>query len=89
MADNLENTDSSQPNQDDARDEALQRVVERVTSWQESATDGTIAAELESGLRDAGITLTADQQERLVQQISDGEHVDVADYSASAEGGPA
>lgn len=89
MADNRENTDSNQPRQDDARDEALQRVVERVTSWQETATEGTIASELESGLRDAGITLTADQRERLVQQISDGDHVDVSDYSASAEGGPA
>lgn len=84
MADN--NTD--QMDQDDARAEALQRVVERVNAWQETATDGTIAEELDRGLRDAGITLNDTERERLVAQISAGKRVDVSDYNETG-GGPA
>lgn len=84
MADN--NTD--QMDQNDARAEALQRVIERVNAWQETATDGTIADELDRGLRDAGITLGDAERERLITQISDGADVDVSDYNQTG-GGPA
>ena len=61
----------------DARTEALRNVVERVTSWQETATEGTIREELDSALDEVGIGLTDAQRERVTQQISDGAEVDV------------
>ncbi|MFC6697386.1 hypothetical protein [Nocardioides daphniae] len=76
-------------NQDNARTEALQRVVERVTSWQETATEGTIHDELDKGLREAGITLTEAQRDQVAEDISEGREVDVASLGASDEGGPA
>ena len=61
----------------DARTEALRNVVDRVTSWQESAPDGTIRDELDSALDEVGIDLSEAQRERITQQISDGDEVDV------------
>ena len=74
-------------NQQDARTEALRGVVERVTSWQESATDGTIHDELDRGLAEAGVTLTDEQRDRVAQQISDGQEVDVEALASDSEGG--
>lgn len=76
-------------NQDNARTEALHRVVERVNAWQETATDGVIHDELDKGLREAGITLTDAQRDQLVADISAGREVDVAALAATDEGGPA
>ncbi|KRF11365.1 hypothetical protein ASG90_16550 [Nocardioides sp. Soil797] len=77
-------------NQDDARTEALHRVVERVTAWQETATEGTIEDELDKGLREAGVTLTAEQRDLLAEQISAGADVDVVALAGHPdEGGPA
>jgi hypothetical protein len=61
----------------DARTEALRNVVDRVTAWQESATDGTIREELDSALGEVGIDLTDAQREQVTRQISDGQDVDV------------
>lgn len=94
MTDNVDKTPETQtpetqtPDQDQARAEALERVVERVNAWQETATEGTIADELDRGLREAGLALTDEQRDRLVQQISDGADVDVRDYNETG-GGPA
>lgn len=76
-------------NQDSARIEALQNVVQRVTSWQETATEGTIHDELDKGLREAGITLTDEQRDHVTTEISEGREVDVAALGATGEGGPA
>ncbi|QZY28792.1 hypothetical protein [Nocardioides coralli] len=73
--------------QQQARTEALERVVERVTSWQETATEGTVHEELDRGLREAGVTLTQDQRDRVAHQISEGEEVDVQELAADSEGG--
>ena len=70
-----------------ARREALERVVERVTAWQETATEGTVREELDRGLAEAGVTLTAGQLEDVAGRISDGGAVDVARLAADAEGG--
>jgi hypothetical protein len=76
--------------QNEARTEALHRVIERVTAWQETATDGTIHDELDRGLAEAGVTLTDEQRDRVAQQISDGQQVDLATLTADSEaGGPA
>ena len=88
-------TDQEEPNMPDmdqqaTRTEALERVVERVNAWQETATEGTIHDELDRGLREAGVTLTDQQRDELAEQISSGQHVDVAAYAADSEsGGPA
>jgi hypothetical protein len=80
----------SEMSQQDARIAALQGVVDRVSSWQETAPEGTIEDELDRGLREAGVTLTDEQRERVTQQISDGQEVDVQALAADSEdGGPA
>lgn len=61
----------------DARTEALRNVVDRVTSWQETATEGTIREELDSALGEVGIDLTDAQREQVTHQISEGQDVDV------------
>lgn len=66
----------------EAKTEALRNVVDRVTSWQESATDGTIREELDSALAEVGIDLTDAQREAVTQHISDGHEVDVAALAA-------
>lgn len=77
-------------NQDDARVQALQGVVERVTAWQETAPEGTIRHELVKALHEAGVTLTEEQQEFVTERISRQEDVDVDLLAAhSGEGGPA
>lgn len=73
--------------QQQTRTEALERVVERVRAWQETATEGTIHDELERGLREAGVTLSEDRRRALADQIAEGEQVDVAAYAADSEGG--
>ena len=59
--------------QNSARREALERVVEKVVSWQETATEGTVHEELDRGLAEAGITLTDAQRDDLARRISDGD----------------
>lgn len=80
----------SEMSQQDARVAALQGVVDRVSSWQETAPDGTIHDELDRGLQEAGVTLTSEQRDQVVRQISEGEEVDVAALASDSEaGGPA
>ena len=61
----------------DARTEALRNVVDRVSSWQETATDGTIREELDRALAEIGLELSDAEREQITQQISDGQDVDV------------
>lgn len=76
-----------QNDQQGARVQALRGVVDRVTTSQETAPEGTIHDELEHGLREAGVTLTAEQRERVAEQIGAGEKVDVEALAADSEGG--
>ena len=73
--------------QHDARRQALKGVIDRVTSWQEIATEGTVQDELDRGLAEAGVTLTEEQKDDLVQRISDGDAVDLDMLNAYSEGG--
>jgi len=77
------------PEQDQhaARREALERVVERVTAWQETATEGTVHDELDRGLAEAGVTLTPEQRDDVARRITAGDPVDIDRLSADAEGG--
>ena len=49
--------------------EAVQAVVDRVSSYQESAPEGTVEKELREGLRDAGVDLGDHDVTRLVEAI--------------------
>jgi len=73
--------------QHDARRQALKGVIDRVTSWQETATEGTVQEELDRGLAEAGVTLTEEQKDDVVQRISDGDEVDLDMLNAHVEGG--
>lgn len=63
--------------------EAVQAVVDRVTSWQDGATEGTVAEELRKGFAESGIEVTEDEVSKLADAIED-EHgaVDAADVLA-------
>ena len=52
--------------------EAIQAVVDRVSSYQESAPEGTVRAELGDALGEAGLDLPADDVTRLVEAIEAG-----------------
>ncbi len=56
--------------------QAAQAVVDRVTSYQESAPEGTVEKELREGLDEAGVQLGDDDVRRLVtaiEQLDEGE----------------
>ena len=61
----------------EARVEALQAVVDRVSSWQESAPEETIREELDAALVDVGLDLDEGVKKRIVHQIHEDETVDV------------
>lgn len=49
--------------------EAVQAVVDRVTSWQDGATEGTVEEELRKGASEVGVDLSADEVTRLADAI--------------------
>jgi hypothetical protein len=55
----------------DERLEAIQAVVDRVTSWQDGATEGTVADELRRGADEVGVELSEDEVTRLADVIED------------------
>jgi hypothetical protein len=63
---NDENTDTPRST---ATVEAVQAVVDRVSSYQESAPEGTVETELRSGLDEAGVQLTDRDVTRLAEAI--------------------
>jgi hypothetical protein len=58
--------------------EAVQAVVDRITSWQDGATEETVRDELLRGLAEAHVDVTADFVEEVVRRVRGGsEHFDV------------
>lgn len=55
---------------------AIQAVVDRVSSWQDGATEGTVAEELRKGADEVGVDLTDDEVVRLADAI-ESEHGEV------------
>lgn len=53
----------------DARIEALQAVVDRMTSWQDTAPDGTVETELRRGLDEAGVPVEDHEVAALVDAL--------------------
>jgi len=49
--------------------EAVQAVVDRVTSWQDGATEGTVEDELRKGATEVGVDLSDDDITKLADAI--------------------
>jgi hypothetical protein len=49
--------------------EAIQAVVDRVTSWQDGATEGTVADELRKGCAEVGVEISHAELTRLADAI--------------------
>jgi hypothetical protein len=49
--------------------EAIQAVVDRVTSWQDGATEGTVADELRKGFAETGVDVPDDDVTKLADAI--------------------
>ena len=63
--------------------EAVQAVVDRVSSWQETATEGTVAEELRKGASEVGVDLNDDEIARLTDAIENQQgNVDAASVLA-------
>ena len=54
---------------DNEKLEAVQAVVDRVSSWQDGATEGTVEAELRKGATEVGVDLTDQDITRLAEAI--------------------
>lgn len=62
----------------DAHVEVLQAVVDRVTSWQDGATEETVRKELDDALAQSDADVAQDTRESIVRRIvDDGAHFDV------------
>ena len=55
----------------DERTEAIQAVVDRVTSWQDGATEGTVEHELRDGFAEAGVDVPDGDVRKLADAIQD------------------
>jgi len=55
------------------RIEAVQAVVDRVTSWQDGATEGTVEEELRKGFAEVGVEV-ADHEVRALADAIESEH---------------
>jgi hypothetical protein len=61
-----------------AKVEAVQAVVDRITSWQDGATEETVRDELRRGLAEADLDVPTDFVEEVVRRVREGsEHFDV------------
>ena len=58
---------------DNDRLEAIQTVVDRVTSWQDGAPEGTVADELRRGFTEVGVEVDDSEVTRLADAIQTAE----------------
>jgi hypothetical protein len=61
---------------DQDRMTAIQAVADRVTSWQDGATEGTVESELRRGAEEVGVDLSDEEIHKLAGVIED-EHAAV------------
>ena len=54
----------------DEKTEAIQAVVDRVTSWQDGATESTVEDELRSGFTEVGVDVSDSDVKRLADAIA-------------------
>lgn len=57
------------PGMSDEKMEAIQNVVDRVTSWQDGATEGTVEAELRKGFGEVGVEVSDADTRKLADAI--------------------
>lgn len=62
--------------------EAIQIVVDRVSSWQESATEGTVEQELRDGFQEVGVSVDEADVTKLAEAIKADGQVDAASVLA-------
>lgn len=62
-------TESNQSSLTDEQITAVQGVVDRVNSYQETAPEGTVESNLREGLAEAGVQLDDDQVSALTREI--------------------
>lgn len=55
----------------DEKMEAIQAVVDRVSSWQDGATEGTVETELRDGFTETGVDVADEDVRRLADAIAD------------------
>jgi hypothetical protein len=67
----LERGLGTDPAMTDDKTETVQAVVDRVSSYQDGATEGTIADELRRGLDEAGVEIPDDQVRKLADAIEE------------------
>lgn len=66
--------------------EAVQAVVDRVTSWQDGATEETVRSELLKALSEADVEVPASFVDAVVARVHDStEHFDVEPLLQAAE----
>jgi hypothetical protein len=51
--------------------EAMQVVVDRVTSWQDGATEGTVEEELRKGFDEVGVEVEPADLQKLAEAINE------------------
>lgn len=51
--------------------DAIQAVVDRVSSWQDGATESTVEGELRDGFGEVGVDVSDDDVRRLADAIQD------------------
>lgn len=61
----------------DERIEAVQAVVDRVSSYQDGAPEGTVAKELRAGFAESGVEVSDDEVKQLADAI-ESEHGSVS-----------
>ena len=66
--------------------EAVQAVVDRITSWQDGATEETVRQELLQGLSDAQLEVPSTFVDEVVRRVRDNtEHFDVEPLLTATE----
>jgi hypothetical protein len=51
--------------------EAIRAVVDRVTSWQDGATEGTVESELREGFDEVGVEVSPEHLEAFAAEINE------------------
>jgi hypothetical protein len=67
------------PDDQDAAREAAQRVADSAESWEHASEESMVREHLEQGFDEAGVEVTEDEEDKLVDQIKDDDAQPVVD----------
>jgi hypothetical protein len=80
-------TDEPRADEGPVKVEAVQAVVDRVTSWQDGASEETVREELLKGLSQAGLEVPPSFVDDVVRRVRDStEHFDVEPLLTASDG---